>query len=55
MREAVGEPLKSLQSRDLGGAWPSYVERPAPTARVLSGTAGTLGLACPLRDCSAAA
>lgn len=43
--EAVGEPLKSLKPRDLGGAWPSYVERPAPEARVLEGTSGS-GLLC---------
>lgn len=47
LREAVGEPLKSLQSRDLGGAWPSYVDRPAPAARVLSGTVETPGSGLP--------
>lgn len=49
LREAVGEPPKSLQSRDLGGAWPSYVERPAPAARVLSGTVETPGSGLPHR------
>lgn len=47
LREAVGEPLKSLQSRDLGGAWPSYMERPAPAARVLWGTVETPGSGLP--------
>lgn len=45
MREAVGEPLKPLKPRDLRGAWPSNVERPAPEARVLEGTPG-FGLLC---------
>lgn len=45
-REAVGEPL-SLQLRDLGGAWPSYVERPASAARVLSRTVETPGSGLP--------
>lgn len=43
--QGLREAGESLKPRDLGGAWPSYVERPAPEARVLEGTPGS-GLLC---------